>query len=262
MTALSDFQALMGAELETELGLVAKAIMAVEHQASSNGMFQSSRRVIQTAEAAAEGITRYRQTVFDKWTTYLRPRLSNLTDIERLEYIETAAAALRGCIARVKSTCKSRARFNGGAEQIAQNTLDRAGARELALLTSELNLYATTPQQVPVSPVNVVTHGANSPVNVGHGTLAQSVQLGSSMTELAAALGNLLAAMDTHHHGAAPDLRQYIEEAKREAEKPQPSLLRLKGFFGAAKDAVQTFAGLSPAWDVAQRIAHSLGLLG
>jgi hypothetical protein len=129
-------------------------------------------------------------------------------------------------------------------------------------LLAELNLYATIPQQLPpVSTVSVTTHGPNSPVNVGPGTQTQSVTSAAPMAELVQALAALLAAMDNHHPGAAPDLRQVLEDAKLEAEKPTPNVLRLKAFLSGSKDAVQTFAALNPAWDTAQRLAQTLGLL-
>jgi hypothetical protein len=83
----------------------------------------------------------------------------------------------------------------------------------------------------------------------------------SGMSELAKALGDVLAAMDTHHRGASADLRQGVEDAKSEAEKPQPNLLRLRAFLETTKADIQTFATLAPSWDAAQRIARGLGLL-
>ena len=83
----------------------------------------------------------------------------------------------------------------------------------------------------------------------------------SGMSELAEALGDVLVAMDTHHRGASADLRQIVEDAKSEAQRPQPNLLRLKAFLETSKADIQTFAALSPAWDAAQRIGQRLGLL-
>lgn len=260
--ALAQFDALMRSALDAEVARAALDVRKVEAAANSVGQLNGSRRVVETARVLGEAIERFRVTIDEKWKAYMKPHLSTLTDSERYSYINSAIRPLDACAAKMEAELTGRTTLAGMqhiGQQLMRHLQDIAD-RERRFLAAELNLYAITPMPGSAPAVHVTTHGQNSPVNVGSGTLAQSVRTTTaSMAELSKALSDLLAAIDSHHGGAAPELRQVIEDARTEAEKPDPNRLRLKGSLGAAKDVVQTIGGLSTAWDAVERIAKGIG---
>lgn len=254
---LAHFDELMRASLDAELTQISKAVNAVVGTMVARNMLNSTARYLATGEAVSEGIGRLRLTIHEKWDEYMKPRLATLADADRGKYIEAAAKAFDLGAARLRGALNLRP--DGGMEQVGLAVISAAIDRERTHLAAALNLYATLPTPSPISNVNVTTHGNNSPVIMGSGSLSQSVSSTTvNMSDLAIALGELLAAID--RTGVFPDLRQVVEEAKKEAEKqPQPNRIRLKGFLSAAKDIVQTSSALKPAWDSVASIAERIG---
>jgi hypothetical protein len=201
--------------------------------------------------------------VFEKWTTYVRPRLASLSQTDREAFIQAAADALNRAIAGLRSNMNQRLRTGSGlasgAIDSARRSFEDIASREKQHLMAELSLYMTTPPTPAGTNINVVTSGANSPVNVGPGTLSQRIGGQASMQDLAAALGSLIELIDRHHSDDARELREVVAEAKAEAEKSAPNRLRLKSILAGCRDAVQTFAALDPGWQGVQAIAHMLG---
>lgn len=254
---LAAFNDLMLASLDDEHDVTSRAVQNAVSAANARGMLNSTARYQASGRAISEGIGRFRLSVDEKWKTYMKPRLSTLFDADRQAYINAAATVFDTGAAKLKGTYDGRP--NRGMEKEGLDVIHAAVDRERRLLVAELNLYsALPPAHTPAGTIQVTTHGPNSPVNVGSGMLAQSVSTTVSMTDLSKALGDLLIAFDTHHAGAAPELRQVIEDAKTETEKPAPNRLRLKGSLTAVKDAVQTLGGLNQAWDSVVNVASKI----
>jgi len=80
-----------------------------------------------------------------------------------------------------------------------------------------------------------------------------------SMHNLASALGEMLHAINSDYREEMREMREIFEEAKKEAQKPEPDSLKLKALLGDVKEAARTFATLDPAWKGIQSVAHMLG---
>lgn len=177
----------------------------------------------------------------------MKPHIPTLSAADRASYIDSAAKAFDRGAAKLNSTYNSTP--NQGMERAGLSVIREAVDRERRQLVAKLNLSTMVTMTTPSTPtITINTSGDNSPVNVGSGSLTQSVSSTTvSMVDLSKALGDLLVAID--NHGGSPELREVVAEAKVEAEKPKPNPLRLKGLLGGAKDVVQTVGGLKGAWE-------------
>jgi hypothetical protein len=140
----------------------------------------------------------------------------------------------------------------------------KVGSRERGLLEAEMKLYMTTPTTPPSSPNVYVatTHGSNSPVNVGSGSVNQQINSAEGMAELVTALGALLEAMaQGPDQQELSEVREVLVEARDEAAKSQPNRLKLRFMLAGAKDAVQTLSVSPAAWEAVHRIGQALGVL-
>ena len=77
--------------------------------------------------------------------------------------------------------------------------------------------------------------------------------------DLASALAQSLKAIDDDYKEEMRELRTLFEAARKEAEKDEPDSVKLKALLADAKEMVQTFAALDPAWQAVQRVARLLG---
>jgi hypothetical protein len=78
---------------------------------------------------------------------------------------------------------------------------------------------------------------------------------------LAAALADSVKAIDADYSEEMRELRALFEEARLEAEKDEPSGVKLKALLNDANEMARTFATLDPAWGVVQRVARMFGIL-
>src|SRR5260370_17581558 len=92
--SVQDFATLLSAELDAERKRSADEVTQVEYQFAQKGTFSSGARVVQTAERLSAGIVRYRQCIFEKWTSYIRPQMSSLTDPDRAASLRVPLTAL------------------------------------------------------------------------------------------------------------------------------------------------------------------------
>jgi hypothetical protein len=80
-----------------------------------------------------------------------------------------------------------------------------------------------------------------------------------SMPHLVSALGEMLHAINSDYREEMREMREIFEEAKKEAQKPEPDGHKIKALLGDVKEAARTFATLDPAWRGIQSVAHMLG---
>jgi hypothetical protein len=85
--------------------------------------------------------------------------------------------------------------------------------------------------------------------------------MAAERTDLVAALGQSLKAIDDDYKEEMRELRALFEEAKEEAAKDEPDGVKLKALLADANEMVKTFAGLDPMWQGVQRVARLFGLL-
>lgn len=255
--AVQHFATLLSSELEAERQRSETEMVQVEFDFAMRGMFQSSARVFHTALRLSEGIVRYRKFIFEKWTSYVRPRMTSVSDGDRAAFVGVALNAMDVATAMAHELHQSRPEFNNLTGPLAEIT--KVGTRERGFLEAEVNLYMTTPT-APPSQIHVSTSGANSPVNVGSGSLTQQVNSAEGMTELVSALNRLLQAMAEAQRPELAEVREILLEAKEEAAKPSPNRLKLSMILAGAGGIVQTVAALHPAWDAVHQLARSLGL--
>ncbi len=78
---------------------------------------------------------------------------------------------------------------------------------------------------------------------------------------LAAALADSVRAIDADYSEEMRELRALFEEARLEAEKDEPSDVKLKALLSDANEMARTFATLDPAWGAVQRVARMFGIL-
>lgn len=78
---------------------------------------------------------------------------------------------------------------------------------------------------------------------------------------LATALANSVKAIDDDYTEEMRELRALFEEARLEAEKDEPSDVKLKALLNDANEMARTFATLDPAWQAVQRVARMFGIL-
>jgi hypothetical protein len=256
---IQQFSKLLSAELETEQMRSSEEVTQLEYQFANKGSSNSGARLVQMGICLSEGIIRYRRCIFEKWTTYIRPRLPELSDADRGAFVEAALSAIDAAIAGAQAHYRSRpvtSILTGPLDQIAQ-----IGGRERALLEAELGLYMSTPTVAPSQNIHVSTLGTNSPVNVGSGTIHQRVHVAEGMGELVRALGALLDTMAQSSRSDMAELREILVEAKEEAAKPQPNRLRLSSILAGCRDIVQTVGSWQPAWEAVHRAGQLVGAL-
>lgn len=78
---------------------------------------------------------------------------------------------------------------------------------------------------------------------------------------LASALADSVKAIDADYSEEMRELRALFEEARQEAEKDEPSDVKLKALLNDANEMARTFATLDPAWGAVQRVARMFGIL-
>lgn len=82
-----------------------------------------------------------------------------------------------------------------------------------------------------------------------------------SSSSLVVALAASLKAIDEDYKEEMREIRELLEEAKKEAEKREPNTVKLKALLEDAKKIVETFAALDPMWQAIQRVAKMVGIL-
>jgi hypothetical protein len=254
--AIAQFCGLLASELEAAQHRWAKEIMKVEADATAKGAFHSGRRISVTAERLSEGLIQYRQYMFDRWGSYVRPRLASLPPTDQTAFVDVALGAFDKAIARAIAQFEARPRPSPHID--FSGPIKDTGARERRSLEAELRLYLSTPARANVT--NVSTYGANSPVNVGSGTLNQQINTAEGMGELVVALVALLEAMGQVQDHRLDDVREIVIEAKDEAGKPKPNKLKLGAILGGIKTGIEGVAVLEKAWELVQHISQSLDL--
>jgi hypothetical protein len=250
--------ALLALELDAAQQGWAKAITKVESEANAKGRFHSGARIVMTAECLSDGLVQHRQFIFAKWTTYIRPRFASLSAADQTAFVDAALEAFDKAIAAAIAQLAARPKPSPHID--FSGPIKETGERERRSLEAELRLYMSTPVDSPAGAnvTNVVTHGSNSPVNVGSGTLNQQVNVNEAIAELVTALAGLLEAMKDQPR--LDEVRDIVIEAKDEAAKPRPNKLRLRSILGGAKDALQGVAAVQPAWETVHRALQMLGL--
>src|SRR5260370_25275638 len=256
--SVQDFATLLSAELDAERKRSADEVSEVEYQFAQKGTFSSGARVVQTAERLSAGIVRYRQCIFEKWTSYIRPRMSSLTYADRAAFVGVALSALDAAIEGAKNHHNSRPGFSQLTGPLAE--IANAGARQRGLLEAEANLHMTTPTAPPSQTVHVSPRGSNSPINVGSGSLHQQLPSPEGMADLVFAISGLLEAMAKAPRPELADVAEILLEAKEEAAEPSPHRLKLSTILAGSKAIVQTAAALHPAWQAVYPIPQMLGL--
>jgi hypothetical protein len=78
---------------------------------------------------------------------------------------------------------------------------------------------------------------------------------------LASALADSVKAIDADYSEEMRELRALFEEARLEAEKDEPSDVKLKALLNDANEMARAFATLDPAWGAVQRVARMFGIL-
>jgi hypothetical protein len=94
MGTLQHFATVLHAELETERRRSTTDMAQVEAEFIKAGAFQSGGRVLHTALRLSDGIVRYRKFIFEKWTSYVRPRLMSVSDDDRAAFVGVALTAM------------------------------------------------------------------------------------------------------------------------------------------------------------------------
>jgi hypothetical protein len=82
-----------------------------------------------------------------------------------------------------------------------------------------------------------------------------------STSSLVAALAASLKAIDDDYKEEMREMRDLLVEAKKEAEKREPNMVKLRALLGDGKKMVETFAGLDPVWQGVQRVSRMFGIL-
>jgi len=80
------------------------------------------------------------------------------------------------------------------------------------------------------------------------------------MHRLATALAESLKAIEADYSEEMREVREKLGEARREAEKDEPSTTKIKAILADLNDSVKTVAALDPVWRGVQRVARMLGL--
>ena len=80
------------------------------------------------------------------------------------------------------------------------------------------------------------------------------------MHRLASALAESLKAIEADYSEEMREVREKLAEARREAEKDEPSTVKIKALLADLNDTVKTVAALDPVWRGVQRVARMLGL--
>lgn len=81
-----------------------------------------------------------------------------------------------------------------------------------------------------------------------------------SMQSLAAALTESLKAIDGDYREEFREIRELLEEARKEAEKNEPNGVKLKAILADCNEMIRTFATLDPVWQGIQRVARMVGI--
>jgi hypothetical protein len=185
--AITHFAGLLATELEAAEERWMKEVTKTEFDFANRGTFDSSMRVHQAAERLSEGIVLYRDCIFDRWRSYARPRFASLPESDRTAFIGAALGALDKAIADALTHFHGRPKPSLTFGLQSANLISSTGDREKRLLENELQLDMSTPLAAPAATnINVTTHGTNSPVNMGAGTLTQQLNTGEARADLAA----------------------------------------------------------------------------
>ena len=83
----------------------------------------------------------------------------------------------------------------------------------------------------------------------------------ASLFPLVAALAASLKAIDDDYGEEMREMRELFVEAKQEAEKHEPNMVKLKALLSDGNKMVQTFAALDPLWQGIQRVSRLVGIL-
>jgi hypothetical protein len=252
---------LLASELEAAQLQWSKEIIKVESEMNAKGMLHSGSRMSQTADRLNKGIVLYRKYIFDTWIAYIKPRLPSLSAAERTAFASAAVAALDQATGGAVGQLEGRPGPGLRSSTDFAAPIKETGQRERRRLESEIRLYVSTPVSTPPASIHVSTHGANSPVNMGSGAIHQQVNTAEGMAELVAALRSLLDAMSQmQERSELNEVREIVVEAKDEAGKPVPNMLRLRSILGGIKTGIEGVAVLEKAWELVQQASKALGL--
>lgn len=81
-----------------------------------------------------------------------------------------------------------------------------------------------------------------------------------SIALLATELTASLKAIDDDYKEEMREMRELFQEAKREAEKHEPNMVKLKALLVDCEEIVRTFATLDPMWQGVQRVSRMIGI--
>ncbi|MBL0898542.1 MAG: hypothetical protein IBJ17_07580 [Reyranella sp.] len=84
--------------------------------------------------------------------------------------------------------------------------------------------------------------------------------MASERKDVVDAIVQSLKAIDADYTEEMRELRALYEEARREAEKDEPSDVKLKALLQDANEAARTFATLDPVWQAVQRVSRLFGI--
>ena len=84
--------------------------------------------------------------------------------------------------------------------------------------------------------------------------------MASEKKDVVDAIAQSLKAIDDDYTEEMRELRALYEEARAEAEKDEPSDVKLKALLHDANEAARAFATLDPVWQAVQRVSRLFGI--
>jgi hypothetical protein len=212
------------------------------------------------SNAYLDGVQRHRRTVFEMWSTYIKPHIgaANAAACQALA-IEAFDASLKAItLDHDRHLAKAGGALMQATDPLRQSFPGRV-AHERAALETQTALHVALPM-APLAPHVVVNAtGRNTNVNVGSGSAHQTVQENLETGALVDALAQLLA--ELRHRQADPDLTAIVVDAKAEAEAPKPNKLKLASLLNGTAIGVQALGSAPAAWDMVMTAARALGLM-
>ncbi|TXL72576.1 hypothetical protein FHP25_25095 [Vineibacter terrae] len=223
------------------------------------GAYGGSRTHLTLAEHYADGLGRFKAFLLEKWQAYLKPRVPLLTAEQQDAVKAAVVAAFNAALADF-----SDALLNLSPKPEYHRPFRDTAARLLAGLEAEIGIDMSTPPSGPTvhQTVTNTTHGNNSPINSGSGTQMQAVHTNASPTDLAVALGLLIAQIRAAQAAGTPaldDALRAVEDAKKEAEEAEPRFGRIGILLRGAKPFLETIALTKPAFEAVVAIAAAIG---
>jgi hypothetical protein len=252
------FWRVLSSDLTAEQHRWQDEVLEIDSDFSRKGRFESSARLRAITRSYELGIRRFRRSIFQTWTTYVRPRIGTITEGEATRFREIALDFMDRVLKVARDKFSTTNPGQGWEASLMAQIADAARA-ERQHLESEMVLYNTTPS--PVGNVNITTLGAQSPVIVGSGHIHQKQQSAPDVRPLVEALDVLLAALAKKASPELVEVQEVVVEARDEAMKPASNGVRLKSLLSGVRETLGTVTDFQSAWEVVQKVAQSLGLM-